>query len=146
MAQPHVIIYTDGSCKSDNRGGYAALMVCGPHHLEVFGAASETTNNRMELMAVIESLAKLDVSCFVEIISDSRYVVNGINGHLDGWIERGWRTKAKQPVKNQDLWTKIAAFKRTHRILARWVKGHNDNNGNEYADYLAQRSADRMTA
>ena len=138
----HVIIYTDGACKGNpGPGGWGALLRCGTAEKELFGGEAETTNNRMELTAVIEALAALKRPCRVTLYLDSEYVRKGITEWLPGWKARGWRTAARQPVKNADLWQRLDALVQGsgHQIEWRWVKGHAGDPGNERADALANR-------
>ena len=138
----HVIIYTDGACKGNpGPGGWGALLRSGKAEKELFGGEAETTNNRMELTAVIEALAALKRPCRVTLFLDSEYVRKGITEWLPGWKAKGWRTAARQPVKNADLWQRLDALVQGsgHQIEWRWVKGHAGDPGNERADALANR-------
>ncbi len=138
----HVIIYTDGACKGNpGPGGWGALLRSGKAEKELFGGEAETTNNRMELTAVIEALAALKRPCRVTLYLDSEYVRKGITEWLPGWKAKGWRTAARQPVKNADLWQRLDALVQGsgHQIEWRWVKGHAGDPGNERADALANR-------
>ena len=135
-------IFTDGACKGNpGTGGWGALLVMGEHEKELCGGEKNTTNNRMELKAVIESLNALTRPCNVIVHTDSQYVQKGISEWIHGWKARGWRTAAKQPVKNADLWQKLDALvsQSSHQIEWRWVKGHSGDPGNERADALARR-------
>lgn len=133
-----VIIYTDGACSGNpGPGGWAAILRFGQHEKVLQGGASLTTNNRMELRAAIAALQALTRPCRVEIHTDSQYVRLGITKWLAGWLRRGWRTSAKKPVKNRDLWTALHAASQPHRINWRWVKGHAGDTFNERADQLA---------
>ena len=133
-----VEIYTDGACKGNpGTGGWGALMVAGEHTKEMFGGEKNTTNNRMELKAVIEALSALKRPCTVIVHTDSQYVQKGISEWIHGWKARGWKTAAKEPVKNVDLWQALDAARTTHTIEWRWVKGHAGHEGNERADALA---------
>jgi ribonuclease HI len=133
-----VEIYTDGACKGNpGTGGWGALMVAGEHTKEMFGGEKNTTNNRMELKAVIEALSSLKRPCTVIVHTDSQYVQKGISEWIHGWKARGWKTAAKEPVKNVDLWQALDAARATHTIEWRWVKGHAGHEGNERADALA---------
>ncbi|KRB89170.1 ribonuclease HI [Noviherbaspirillum sp. Root189] len=133
-----VEIYTDGACKGNpGTGGWGALMVAGEHTKEMFGGETNTTNNRMELKAVIEALSALKRPCTVIVHTDSQYVQKGISEWIHGWKARGWKTAAKEPVKNVDLWQALDAARATHTIEWRWVKGHAGHEGNERADALA---------
>jgi ribonuclease HI len=135
-------IYTDGACKGNpGPGGWGALLRSGTTEKELCGGASNTTNNRMELTAVIEALAALTKPCQVTLYLDSEYVRKGVTEWMAGWKAKGWRTAAKQPVKNQDLWQRLDALLAAsqHKIDWRWVRGHAGNAGNERADALANR-------
>jgi ribonuclease HI len=137
-----VEIFTDGACKGNpGRGGWGALMVADGHKKEMFGGELNTTNNRMELKAVIEALTALKRPCEVIVHTDSQYVQKGISEWIHGWKARGWKTAAKEPVKNVDLWQALDAAQATHRIEWRWVKGHAGHDGNERADALANLGA-----
>ena len=138
----HVIIYTDGACKGNpGPGGWGALMRSGGAERELFGGERDTTNNRMELTAVIEALTALKRPCRVSLYLDSEYVRKGITEWLPGWKAKGWRTAARQPVKNVDLWQRLDALVREsgHQIDWHWVRGHAGDPGNEHADALANR-------
>ena len=142
----HVTIYTDGACKGNpGPGGWGVLMQAGPHTKELFGGERETTNNRMELTAVIEALRALKRPCDVTLFLDSEYVRKGITEWIHGWKAKGWKTSTKQPVKNVELWQALDALVSGagHRIEWRWVKGHAGDPGNERADALANLGVDR---
>ncbi len=133
-----VVIHTDGACSGNpGPGGWAAILRFGPHEKVLQGGASLTTNNRMELRATIAAFQALTRPCVVEIHTDSEYVKKGITEWLPGWVSNGWRTKNKQPVKNQDLWRALQAAIRPHRVTWHWVKGHAGDEFNERADQLA---------
>ncbi len=137
-----VRIYTDGACKGNpGPGGWGALLLAGGSERELCGGESGTTNNRMELTAVIEALTALKRPCHVVLFLDSEYVRKGITEWIGGWKARGWRTAAKQPVKNVDLWQRLDALVTDagHRIEWHWVKGHSGDPGNERADSLANQ-------
>jgi ribonuclease HI len=122
-----VEIFTDGACKGNpGRGGWGALMITAEHKKELFGGELNTTNNRMELKAVIEALLALKRPCEVVVHTDSQYVQKGISEWIHGWKARGWKTAAKEPVKNVDLWQALDAAQAMHSIQWRWVKGHAD--------------------
>jgi ribonuclease HI len=130
--------YTDGACKGNpGPGGWGALLVCGEHRKELFGGEVETTNNRMELKAVIEALNALKRSAKVRLHTDSQYVHKGISLWLPGWKRKGWKTAAGKPVKNQDLWQALEQAAQSHTVEWIWVKGHAGHPGNERADELA---------
>ena len=138
-------IFTDGACKGNpGIGGWGALMVAGDHKKELFGGEHETTNNRMELRAVIEALNALTRPCEVVVHTDSQYVQKGISEWIHGWKARGWKTAAKAPVKNVDLWQALDAAQSRHQIQWRWVKGHAGHAGNEAADALANRGVESV--
>lgn len=137
-----VTIYTDGACKGNpGPGGWGALLSAGATEKELFGGERETTNNRMELTAVIEGLRALKRPCVVHLYLDSEYVRKGITEWIHGWKAKGWKTAAKQPVKNADLWQALDTLvhQGAHQIHWHWVKGHAGNPGNERADALANR-------
>ncbi len=134
------VIYTDGACaRKTGRGGYAAVILVVPHEpVVVSGSEPETTHNRMEMRAVIEGLNALDPCPAVEVVTDSKYVLNGFTEWLPGWIGRGWLTSAKKPVKNADLWADLVAAERRHeRVAWRWTPGHSGDRFNEMADQIA---------
>lgn len=138
-------IFTDGACKGNpGIGGWGALMVAGEHKKELFGGERDTTNNRMELRAVIEALNALTRPCEVVVHTDSQYVQKGISEWIHGWKARGWKTAAKAPVKNVDLWQALDAAQARHQIQWRWVKGHAGHAGNEAADALANRGVESV--
>src|SRR3954451_23091442 len=134
-----VDIYTDGACSGNpGPGGWGAVLRYGDHEKEICGGeATGTTNNRMELMAAIQALETLSRPTAVHLYTDSVYVRSGITVWLPGWKRNGWRTSAKQPVKNADLWQRLDEAAKPHEIDWRWVKGHNGDPGNERADALA---------
>ncbi|MEY2874808.1 MAG: hypothetical protein RLZZ373_2179 [Pseudomonadota bacterium] len=143
VARPQVVIYTDGACKGNpGLGGWGAWLQSGDHAKELFGGTPDTTNNRMEMTAVIEALASLKRTCDIVLYTDSEYVKNGITTWIHGWKARGWKTAAKQPVKNADLWQRMDALSQLHKIEWRWVKGHAGDPGNEKADELANRGVE----
>jgi ribonuclease HI len=140
-----VVIYTDGACKGNpGPGGWGALLRYGRVEKELFGGEAQTTNNRMELTAVIEALRALNRACEVEIHTDSQYVQKGITEWLKGWKSRGWKTADKKPVKNADLWQALDEAAAAHRVSWHWVKGHAGHEGNEHADQLANRGVDSV--
>jgi ribonuclease HI len=135
-----VVIYTDGACKGNpGPGGWGVLLRSGATEKELFGGELGTTNNRMELMAVIQALSALKRPCDVTLYLDSQYVLKGITEWLPGWKAKGWRTAAKAPVKNVELWQRLDTLVQEggHAIDWRWVRGHNGDAGNERADQLA---------
>ena len=140
-----ILIYTDGACKGNpGPGGWGALLVVGGNEKELFGGEANTTNNRMELMAVIQALSALKRPCDVIVHTDSQYVLKGITEWLAGWKAKGWKTAAKAPVKNVDLWQALDAATQQHQIEWRWVKGHSGHAGNERADQLANRGVESV--
>ena len=133
-------IYTDGACKGNpGPGGWGVLLKSAGNQKELYGGELGTTNNRMELMAVIQALSALKRPCDITLYLDSQYVLKGITEWLPGWKAKGWRTASKQPVKNVELWQQLDALVQQggHRIDWRWVRGHNGDPGNERADALA---------
>ena len=133
-------IYTDGACKGNpGPGGWGAYLKSGDHEKDIFGGDSQTTNNRMELMAVIEALKTLNNRSRIRLFIDSQYVKNGINIWISNWKKNGWRTSNKKAVKNVDLWMKLDELVPNHEIEWIWVKGHAGNFGNERADALANQ-------
>jgi ribonuclease HI len=143
-----VVIYTDGACKGNpGPGGWGVYLRSGAVEKDLFGGEAQTTNNRMELTAVIEALRALKRPCRVLMYMDSEYVRKGITEWLPGWKARGWKTAAKQPVKNVDLWQALDTLVSTggHDIDWRWVKGHAGDAGNERADALANRGVPLIT-
>lgn len=135
-----VIIYTDGACKGNpGPGGWGVFLRYKEHEKELCGGESETTNNRMELMAAIMALEGLNHSSSVKLHTDSKYVLQGITEWMDNWKKRGWKTAAKKPVKNEDLWRRLDAAIEQHQINWIWVKGHSGDHGNEKADMLANK-------
>ena len=138
-------IFTDGACKGNpGKGGWGALMIAGEHEKELFGGELNTTNNRMELTAVIEALKALTRPCEVVLHTDSQYVQKGITEWIHGWKARGWKTAAREPVKNVDLWQALDAAQARHQVQWRWVKGHAGHVGNERADVLANRGVESI--
>ncbi|MGI4847114.1 MAG: ribonuclease HI [Janthinobacterium lividum] len=142
-----VDIYADGACRGNpGPGGWGAWLVNGVHEKEIFGGEPNTTNNRMELQAVIEALSLLTRPCEVTVHTDSQYVQKGISEWIHGWKARGWKTAAREPVKNVDLWQALDAAQGRHKMAWRWVKGHAGHAGNERADALANRGVDSLRA
>lgn len=140
-----VIIYADGACRGNpGPGGWGAWLKSGAHERELFGGEPRTTNNRMELTAVIQALAALKRPSAVVVYTDSEYVKNGITTWIHGWKKRGWLTADRKPVKNVELWQQLEAQAAQHRVDWRWVKGHAGDPGNERADALANRGVDSV--
>ncbi len=135
-----VVVYADGACKGNpGPGGWGVWLKSGVHERELFGGEKLTTNNRMELTAVIEALALLKRHSSVVIYTDSQYVKNGITTWIHGWKARGWTTTDKKPVKNVELWQRLDVLNAAHAVTWRWVRGHSGDPGNERADALANR-------
>ncbi|WP_374426042.1 ribonuclease HI [Ideonella dechloratans] len=140
-----VTIYTDGACKGNpGPGGWGAWMHWGEHEKELWGGEPQTTNNRMELTAVIQALSLLKRRCTVAIYTDSEYVRNGITSWIHGWKRRGWRTADNKPVKNVELWQQLDSLAQQHDVAWHWVKGHAGDPGNERADALANRGVESV--
>ena len=142
-ADKAVLVYTDGACRGNpGPGGWGALLIRGADEKEIFGGEPHTTNNRMELTAVIRALEALKRNCRVEVHTDSQYVQKGISQWLRDWKRRGWLTADRKPVKNRDLWQRLDELAALHEIRWVWVKGHAGHAGNERADMLANRGVD----
>lgn len=138
LAGPEVMIYTDGACKGNpGPGGWGVLMIAGDNRRELCGGELATTNNRMELTAAIEALRALKRPTRVRLITDSKYVMQGIETWIHGWKKNGWRTSDKKPVKNMDLWQVLDALAAKQQVEWRWIKGHSGDPGNERADALS---------
>ncbi len=142
----HIVqIYTDGSClKNPGPGGWAALMRYNAHEKMFSGGKVETTNNQMELQAVISGLSALTTGCDVEIYSDSKYVIDGFTKWMDGWKIKGWKKSDKKPVLNQKLWKALDKTANGHNITWHWVKGHSGHAENERVDQLARLEAEKI--
>jgi ribonuclease HI len=135
----NIIIYTDGACSGNpGPGGWGALLLSGNHRKELSGGESETTNNRMEMMAVICAAEALKKASSIDIFTDSKYVMKGMTEWVEAWKKRGWRTASKKPVKNVDLWQRLEHALDRHEVNWNWVKGHSGVPGNERADELAR--------
>jgi len=142
---PVVQMWSDGACKGNpGPGGWGVWMRAGTHEKELFGGEENTTNNRMELTAVIEGLKALNTRCQVHLHVDSAYVMQGMTSWLPGWKRNGWRTAAKKTVKNEDLWRALDEQVGRHEVHWTWVKGHAGNEGNERADDLANQGVDSL--
>ena len=140
-----VIIYTDGACRGNpGPGGWGALIKFVSMEKEIFGGKNDTTNNQMELLAAIESLATLKEPCSVELFTDSKYVMDGITQWIKNWKKNNWKTAAKKEVKNKELWQKLDYLISKHQVQWHWVKGHSGDAGNEAADLLANKGIDSI--
>ena len=138
-------MYTDGACRGNpGPGGWGVVLEYGGTRKTLHGGEAATTNNRMELTAVIRGLQALKRVCDVKIVTDSRYVMQGMTEWMDNWKRRGWRTAAKKPVLNSDLWLQLDELAKNHRIEWEWVKGHSGHPENELADLLANRGIDEL--
>jgi ribonuclease HI len=141
-----VEVWTDGACRGNpGPGGWGVLLRSAGHERELHGAEPQTTNNRMELTAAIMALESLKRPCSVDIYTDSQYVRGGITEWLAGWKKNGWRTSARQPVKNQDLWQALEAAAVRHEVRWHWVKGHSGHPENDRADALANEAIDQLS-
>ncbi|KAB0550034.1 ribonuclease HI [Pseudomonas argentinensis] len=140
-----VELYTDGACKGNpGVGGWGALLVFQGVEKELWGGEAVTTNNRMELMGAIRGLAELKRPCNVRLVTDSQYVMKGIQEWMPNWKKRGWKTAAKEPVKNADLWQQLDEQVNRHNVTWQWVRGHIGHPGNERADQLANRGVEEI--
>lgn len=139
-----VYLFTDGACKGNpGAGGWGVLLRYGGHEKELFGGEAQTTNNRMELTAVLSGLKTLNRPCDVIICTDSQYVKNGMESWIHNWKKNGWKTAGRQPVKNADLWQQLDEQVARHRVRWQWVKGHAGHAENERADALANRGVEQ---
>ena len=141
-----VVLYTDGACSGNpGPGGYGAVLIYGGVEKEIFGGEKSTTNNKMEMMAVIKGLEALKEPCEVEVYSDSAYVVNAIEqGWIESWKKNGWRKADKKPVKNVELWEKLLELMDTHKVTFNKVKGHADDEYNNRCDRIAVREREKF--
>jgi ribonuclease HI len=145
MSKKIIQIYTDGACRGNpGIGGWGATLTYNGTQKELYGGEQETTNNRMEMMAVIKALMALKEPSDLVINSDSKYVLSGINEWLPNWKKRNWKTAGNKPVKNVDLWKQLDTLTQSHDIKWVWVKGHSGNPGNERADALANKGIDTL--
>ena len=148
MNQPKtdiVELYTDGACRGNpGPGGWGVLLCYNGHEKELSGGEHDTTNNRMELMAAIQGLESLNKACDVILYTDSKYVMQGITEWISNWKAKGWKTAARKPVKNVDLWQRLDKARNNHKVDWRWVRGHSGHDGNERADELANRGVDEL--
>lgn len=141
----NVEIFTDGACRGNpGPGGWGALLRYGEVEKELYGAEKNTTNNRMEMQAAIEALKVLKQPCEIILTTDSQYLRKGVTEWMANWKLRGWKTAAKKPVKNEDLWRELDSLIQQHQIDWRWVKGHSGHRENEIVDQLANRAIDEM--
>ncbi len=139
MTEKRIVVYTDGSCSGNpGPGGWGAVIEAPTGVREISGGVPNTTNNRMELMAAIQALEVIEPGAPVQIVTDSRYVMDGITSWMAGWRRRNWRTAAGKPVKNQDLWQRLDRAVARHDVQWQWVRGHTQDPGNERADALAR--------
>ncbi len=140
-----VNIYTDGACRGNpGKGGWGAVLEYGNISKEIYGGEFSTTNNKMELKAVIEALRLLTEPCKVTLTTDSKYVIQGITEWISGWKKNNWKNSSKQDVKNKDLWIELDSCIQDHNIDWQWVKGHSGHHGNEKADELANKGIDAL--
>ena len=147
MADDLITIHTDGACLGNpGPGGWGVLLSWRGHEKTLSGAEADTTNNRMELMAAIMALEAVSRPSKIKLVTDSRYVIQGINDWLDGWKAKGWKTASKAPVKNQDLWQRLDEATKAHEITWEWVKGHAGHAENEHVDELARMAAEEIAA
>jgi ribonuclease HI len=144
-AQSKVVIYTDGACKGNpGPGGWGVVLRSADKEKHLHGGELMTTNNRMEMTAVIEALKALKMACHVSLYTDSKYVMQGVTEWMGGWKARGWKTAGKDPVKNVDVWQEIDELLGKHQIDWHWVKGHAGHPGNELADALANKGVEEI--
>ena len=145
ITEDTVVIFTDGACRGNpGPGGWGALLRQNDIEKELWGGEAATTNNRMELTAVIEALSALKRPVKIQLHTDSQYVIKGISEWILGWKKNGWKTSDKKPVKNADLWQKLDELRQSHQVQWIWVKGHAGHAGNERADALANRGIDTL--
>lgn len=146
VAENTIVIHTDGACSGNpGPGGWGAILHWKGHEKELSGAESETTNNRMELMAAIAALEALKRRSTVRLVTDSTYVRDGVTKWIHGWKRNGWKTAAKKPVKNEDLWKRLEAIASNHDVTWEWVKGHAGHPENERADQLAREAISTLS-
>ncbi len=145
QSEPRVEIFTDGACRGNpGPGGWGAILRSGGKETRINGALQETTNNRMELQAVISALEKLTKTCAVHVTTDSRYVMDGVEQWMANWKRNGWKTAAKKPVKNEDLWKQLDKLVEQHDVTWAWIKGHSGHAENELVDQLANDAIDNL--
>lgn len=146
VAENTIVIHTDGACSGNpGPGGWGAILHWKGHEKELSGAEAETTNNRMELMAAIAALEALKRRSTVRLVTDSTYVRDGVTKWIHGWKRNGWKTAAKKPVKNEDLWKRLDAIASNHDVTWEWVKGHAGHPENERADQLAREAISTLS-
>ncbi len=146
MAQPHIVIYTDGGCRPNpGPGGWGVLLIASERTKELSGGEPDTTNNRMELTAAIEALEALHEPCEATLHTDSEYLKKGITSWMEKWRKNGWQTASRKPVKNQDLWRRLYDATQRHQITWKWVKGHAGNEYNERVDQLATVARENLS-
>ncbi|MHA1541317.1 MAG: ribonuclease HI [Alphaproteobacteria bacterium] len=139
-----IILYTDGACSGNpGKGGWGAVLLYGEHQKDLSGFAEHTTNNKMELMAVIQGLENLKEKCAVEIYTDSKYVKDGITKWIFNWQKNNWKTANKKPVKNKELWQALQIQVSRHVVSWHWVKGHSGDKWNEHVDQLARNEVEK---
>jgi len=144
MNKPIIEAYTDGACSGNpGPGGWGVLLRMGDHEKELFGGEAHTTNQQMELQAAVEALRALSKPCQVTIISDSKYVVQGMSEWIHNWKKKGWKTASKKPVSNLERWQALDQLAAKHDVTWQWIKGHAGHEGNERADELARRGVPR---
>lgn len=142
-----VEVFSDGACRGNpGPGGWGSVIRYNGHEKELYGAEPDTTNNRMELTAAIKALEALSERCQVTLVTDSQYVMKGVTEWMAGWKQRKWKTAAKKPVKNVDLWQRLDQLTGQHQVQWQWVRGHTGHEGNEQADGLANLAIDEMLA
>jgi len=143
---PSVTLFTDGACLGNpGPGGWAYILQNGSEEIENSGGEPDTTNQRMEVTAVLRALETLEEPTRVSIYADSQYVTKGLTEWMDGWLVKGWKNSSKKPVKNQDLWQQLAILRETHDISTHWVKGHAGHPENERCDELASAAAEAIS-
>jgi ribonuclease HI len=145
VSEPQVTIYTDGACSGNpGPGGWGAILISGDREKELMGGEAATTNNRMELMAAISALEALKRPSLADIHTDSQYLRDGITKYINNWKRNGWRTAAKEPVKNVDLWQRLEAARDRHTVRWHWIKGHSGDQFNDRADELVREARDAL--
>ena len=140
-----ISIFTDGACRGNpGPGGWGVLILLEGEEISLYGGENSTTNNQMEMMAAIKALEYFREKKSIELVTDSNYLKDGIEKWIHGWKKNGWKTSAKKPVKNQELWMKIDALNHFHEVQWKWVKGHSGHRENEIADLLANKGIDEL--